>query len=36
VAGPLDSEYVAVNLLEQIGRVAGVVTVRDRLSYPRG
>jgi CBS domain-containing protein len=36
VAGPLDSESVAVNLLEQIGRVAGVVTVRDRLSYPRG
>jgi CBS domain-containing protein len=36
VAGPLDSEDVAVNLLEQIGRVAGVVTVRDRLSYPRG
>jgi CBS domain-containing protein len=36
VAGPVDSEDVALNLLEQIGRVAGVVTVRDRLSYPRG
>lgn len=36
VAGPVDSEDVGLSLLEQIGRVAGVVTVRDRLSYPRG
>jgi predicted transcriptional regulator len=36
VAGPVDSEAVALSMLEQIGRVAGVVTVRDRLSYPRG
>jgi CBS domain-containing protein len=35
VAGPVDNEDVALNVLEQIGRVAGVVTVRDRLSYPR-
>jgi CBS domain-containing protein len=36
VAGPVDSEDVGLNMLEQIARVAGVVTVRDRLSYPRG
>jgi CBS domain-containing protein len=36
VTGPVDSEDVAVNMLQQIGLVAGVVTVRDRLSYPRG
>jgi len=35
VAGRVESEDVALNMLEQIGRVAGVVTVRDRLSYPR-
>jgi len=33
VAGVVDNEDVALNLLEQIGRVAGTVTVRDRLSY---
>lgn len=35
VAGPVDNEDVALNMLEQVGRVAGVVTVRDRLSYRR-
>jgi CBS-domain-containing membrane protein len=34
VAGPVDNADVALSLLDQIGRVAGVVTVRDRLSYP--
>jgi CBS domain-containing protein len=35
LAGPVDSEDVAVNLLAQVRRVAGVVAVRDRLRYPR-
>jgi CBS domain-containing protein len=35
VAGPVENADVALSLLEQIGRVVGVVTVRDRLSYPR-
>ncbi len=35
LAGPLDSEDVAVSLLAEVRRVAGVVAVRDRLSYPR-
>jgi CBS-domain-containing membrane protein len=35
LAGPVDSEDVAVSLLAQVRRVAGVVAVRDRLRYPR-
>jgi CBS domain-containing protein len=32
--GPEADVAQALSLLEQIGRAAGVVTVRDRLSYP--
>jgi len=34
LAGPVTSEAVALNLLDAVRRVAGVVAVRDRLSYP--
>lgn len=35
LAGPVNSEDVAGSLLAEVGRVAGVLAVRDRLSYPR-
>ena len=35
LAGPVDSEDVAVSLLAEVRRVVGVVAVRDRLRYPR-
>jgi CBS-domain-containing membrane protein len=34
IAGQLESEAVAVRLLQAISDVAGVVAVRDRLKYP--
>jgi CBS domain-containing protein len=35
LAGPVESEDVAVSLLAEVRRVVGVVAVRDRLRYPR-
>ena len=35
VSGPVESEAVALSLLEDIRNVAGVVAVRDRLHYPQ-
>ncbi|MHB1596460.1 MAG: BON domain-containing protein [Streptosporangiaceae bacterium] len=34
IAGRVERHAVALNLLEAIWEVAGVVDVRDRLSYP--
>ena len=35
VSGPVESEAVALSLLDDIRNVAGVVAVRDRLHYPQ-
>jgi CBS domain-containing protein len=35
VAGPVDNEPVAEALIDALWRIDGVITVRDRLSYPR-
>lgn len=35
LAGPVEREPVAVSLLQAVQQVDGVVTVKDKLSYPR-
>jgi CBS-domain-containing membrane protein len=35
LAGPVPNEDVALNLLDTVRQVDGVIAVRDRLSYPR-
>lgn len=35
MAGPVERKDVAVSLLDEVRRVAGVVALRDRLSYPQ-